>query len=44
MTKSLLVSLVLLACSGCQTGSLSPEKPVSAGPLGDEYERSTASV
>ena len=44
MTKPLLVSLCLLACAGCQTGSISPEKPVSAGALGDAYERSTASV
>ena len=44
MTKSLLVSLVLLACAGCLTESLSPEKAVSAGALVAEYERSTASV
>jgi len=44
MTKPLLVSLVLLACAGCQTGSLSAPNSVTAGALAAEYERSTASI
>ena len=44
MTKSLLVSFVLVACAACQTAALGPAKPVSAGALSAEYERSTASA
>jgi hypothetical protein len=44
MTKSLLVSFVLLACVACQTASLAPAKPVSAGALSADYARSAAEV
>jgi len=44
MTKSLLVPLVLLACAACQIASLGSSKPVAAGALSAEYQRSTLSV
>jgi hypothetical protein len=43
MTKSLLVSFVFLTCAACQTASLGA-KPVSAGALTAEYQKSIASV
>jgi len=44
MTKSLLVAFVLLACAACQIACFGSSKPVAAGALSDEYERSTVSV
>jgi len=44
MTKSLLVSFVLVACAACQTAALGPAKWVSAGALSDDYQRSTTGV
>jgi hypothetical protein len=43
MTKSLLLSFVFLTCAACQTASLGA-KPVSAGALTTEYQKSIASV
>ena len=44
MTKSLLVPFVLLACAACQIASFGSSKPVAAGALSAEYQRSTGSV
>jgi hypothetical protein len=44
MSKSLLVPFVLLAFAACQTASIGFPKPVAAGALSDEYQKSTASA
>jgi hypothetical protein len=42
--KSLLVLLILLSWTSCQTASLGKSVPISAGALSEEYERSSAAV
>jgi putative nucleic acid binding protein len=44
MTKSLVVPFVLLACAACQIASPGSSKPVAAGALSAEYQRSIGSV
>jgi len=44
MPKSLLVAFVLLACTACQTALLGSPKPIAAGALSADYQRSTLSV
>jgi len=44
MSKSLLAPLVLIASAACQIASFGSAKPVAAGALSDEYQRSTTNV
>ena len=44
MWRTLVVLFGLLMCMACQTATLGLSKPVSAGALSEEYERSSAGV